>query len=400
MVTAKSELPGELPSAVARYASVFHDVIGYRHQVASPLGAWLLLALCAPAAAGQDAAFLSELLGGTSAEVAASAAGLLGAPHPLVAAVAAVWSKQQAADLGWLASLPSAVTRGEIPDQGELDSWAREHTFGLIDRFPLQVSPDVYLLLATALATKVSWDRPFELAPATELGRSSPWAQRLARVLKSPDHPSHTAFICPTAEAGDVAVHLGQAKGGLLVASVIAEPRIAPADVLAVAHRIAIASALGQPAGERSLSDLPLGDWPLWSLREETSNVGAGQHCVAVLPAWSASNSYDLSDPRLGFAAAAAALGHGDPWIARQAAMASYSRTGFEAAAVTALAVEAMAMAPRRGKRRMAELRFGHPYAVVAVAADGAPGWRTPGAWTGIPVFSAWVAEPVNAGDK
>jgi hypothetical protein len=42
---------------------------------------------------------------------------------------------------------------------------------------------------------------------------------------------------------------------------------------------------------------------------------------------------------------------------------------------------------------RTAELRFGHPYAVVAVATD----WGTRGPWHGLPVFSAWVAQPQDA---
>jgi hypothetical protein len=43
----------------------------------------------------------------------------------------------------------------------------------------------------------------------------------------------------------------------------------------------------------------------------------------------------------------------------------------------------------RQGVRRTAALRFGHPYAVVAVA-EGGP-------WDGLPVFSGWVAEPDSA---
>jgi hypothetical protein len=42
------------------------------------------------------------------------------------------------------------------------------------------------------------------------------------------------------------------------------------------------------------------------------------------------------------------------------------------------------------GKRREAELRFDHPYAVVATAAGAGP-------WAGLPVFSAWVTEPEDA---
>ena len=391
-------------SLIARYAGIFHDVIGGGHHVASPLGAWLLLALCSPAARGAQAAELADVLGGRADEVAAVAAAMLAAPHPLVAAAAAVWGEPRAAGQRWLSGMPSAVARGDIPGRDELDRWARDHTFGLIDRFPLEVDPTVYLLLATALVTKVSWDRPFDLAPGSALGKSSPWAKDLRQVLRSPNDPGHSAFITATARAGDVAVHIGHARGGLLVASVIAAADVARADVLAAAHAIAIACARGEPPPRRPLSGLPEGDGPLWSVRDESSTDKFGERCVAVLPAWSAADDYDLSDPRLGFEAAARALGGDDPWQARQAATASYSKTGFEAAAVTAMAVR-MAMIPRRGVLRTVELRFGHPYAVVAVTAAADAAGRGGGKvqrdpWEAVPVFSAWVAEPHNAQDR
>ena len=52
---------------------------------------------------------------------------------------------------------------------------------------------------------------------------------------------------------------------------------------------------------------------------------------------------------------------------------------------------------PRDGVLREAELRFGHPYAVVAVATQR--GGAAPGPWHGLPVFSAWVADAVDAAD-
>jgi len=394
MATAKTDYA----SLIARYAGRFHDVIGDGHHVASPLGAWLLLALCAPAAHGAEADALAEVLGGGADEVAAIAAEMLAAPHPLVAAAAAVWGEPSAADERWLPGLPPSVAKGAVPAQDELDRWARDHTFGLIERFPLNVDPEVYLLLATALATKVSWDRPFELAPGTALGPSSPWAKDLRHVLMSPNHPGHSAFIATTPQAGDVAVHVGNARGGLFVASVIAAADATRADVLAAAHSLAIAFARGEPLTRRPLSDLPEGDAPLWSVRDEPSTDKVGQECVAVLPAWSATDNYDLSDPRFGFKAAAQALVGRDPWVARQATTASYSKTGFEAAAVTAMAVR-LAMMPRHGVLRTVELRFGHPYAVVAVTADAGSGKTQPGPWHGVPVFSAWVARPRNAED-
>ena len=395
----------DLGSVLARYASTFHEVLGKGHHVASPLGAWLLLALCGPATSGADRAALADVLGTDPDEASAMAAAMLAAPHPLVAAAAAVWNKPGMADQGWLDGLPATVERGDIPSQPAADDWARRHTFGLIDRFPLTVDDTIYILLATALATKVSWDCPFELAPGSVLGESSPWAGQLAQVLRSPRHPGHSAFIATTAQAGDVAVHVGRARGGLLVASVIAAADVPPGDVLAAAHGLAMSSAAGRRDGRRSLFDLPIGEAPLWSLREEASHSGDDERCTAVLPAWSARSEYDLSDPRLGFAAAAHALGQGDPWRARQAATASYSRIGFEAGAVTAMAVMLSALAPRHGVLRIAELRFGHPYAVVAVTADEDTGSRLRpagghGPWHGVPVFSAWVADPHDAADE
>jgi hypothetical protein len=161
---------------------------------------------------------------------------------------------------------------------------------------------------------------------------------------------------------------------------------------------VAPALAVGRAVTRRSLFDLPLGEGPLWSITERTAPVrspgGREERCTAVLPAWSARSEHDLSAPDLGFAAAAQALAPGDPWQARQAAMARYTRTGFEAAAVTGVAV-AMAMRPPPGPGliRTAELRFGHPYAVVAVTAGDGP-------WHGLPVFSAWVAQPEDAGPE
>lgn len=389
----------DLAGLVARYARRFHAVIGLGHHVASPLGAWLLLGLCARAATGDERGELIDVLGCEPEEAAALAAGLLETPHPLVSAAAAVWNRAGTGDERWLAALPASVERGPIPSQDDADRWAREGTLGLIENFPLKITDAIYLMLATALATKVSWHRPFDIAPGSALGTASQWGRQLDHVLASP--AGHTAFVAGTAQAGEVAVHVGRATGGLLVVSVIAAADVPAGEVLAAAHGLATDLALRRQVPRRSLFELPLGDGPLWSVREGTSG-DPGESCTAFLPAWEAGSAHDLSDRRLGFAAAAAALGKGDPWQARQAAMARYTRVGFEAAAVTAFGIALSARLP--GLRRTAELRFCHPYAVVAVAADdsalrgSAPSaWSGP--WDGVPVFSAWVREPSEAGN-
>jgi hypothetical protein len=399
----------DVVTPLARYARRFHAIAGARHHVASPLGAWLLLALCGPASDGQTREFLTATLGCDVLDAAELAAGLLASPHPLVAAAAGVWHRAGAlseAQARWMAGLPADVQTGPLTTQAALDDWARRHTFGLIERFPIVLDPTIYLVIATALATRVSWERPFDLAPASALGPSSPWATELNRVLQTPHGPGHQQFVAATQAAGDVAVHAAWARDGLLVASVAADPGAPAGDVLAAAYELAPALATGGSVARRSLFDLPLGEGPLWSVSETTAPIKSGasreERCTAVLPAWTARSEYDLKDdPELGFGAAAHALAPGDLFQARQAAMASYTRVGFEAAAVTGMAMALAMRVPRQGLVRTAELRFGHPFAVVAVTADrpgpGRPPGPAPSPWSGLPVFSAWVAQPEDA---
>jgi hypothetical protein len=381
---------------VAGYAARLHAAAGEGHHVVSPLGAWLVLALCGtgPDAAGRAA--LGEVLGCDAGTAARLAAGLLSRPHPQVAAAAAVWASPLPDHLrSWQDGLPPAVQTGPVPTPEQADAWAREHTFGLIEKFPLDLA-GADLALATALASRVSWQQPFDLAPAASLGHGSPWAG-LGQVLATPRLPAgHEQFAAATGRAGDVIVHLGQAVDGLLVASVAADPGVRPADVLAAAYDLGPAAVTGAAIDRRPVASLPLGEGPLW---EVTEVAGAGPDlCTAVLPAWSARTRLGLADPSLGFSAAVAALKAPGTWTAVQAAMARYTRTGFEAAAVTAISRAMSMFRPPGGQHREARLRFAHPYAVVAVAVDpGSDG--TPGPWHGVPVFSAWVADPQDASD-
>jgi hypothetical protein len=397
----------DVAAPVASYAQRFHADAGARHHVASPLGAWLVLALCAPASEGETRQSLNAALGCDAADAADLAAALLATPHPLVAAAAAAWSSR--ADPGstlarWQAGLPPQVETGPVPGQAALDDWARRHTFGLIERFPLQLTTPVRLLVASALATRVSWEVPFGLAPAADLGPQSPWAGTLSQVLRTPGDRGHQQFVAATDAAGDVAVHTARARDGLFVTSVAAQPGVPAADVLGAAYDLAAAAATGAAVARRSLFDLPLGEGPLWAITERPAPVkaagGREEQCTAVLPAWSARSEHDLSEPGLGFQAAARALTPGDPWAARQSVMARYTRVGFEAAAVTGMAVAMAMRVPRQGLLRTAQLRFGHPYAVVAVTAGQTGPGSGSSPWHGLPVFSAWVAQPEDAGPE
>src|SRR5260370_6784863 len=111
------------------------------------------------------------------------------------------------------------------------------------------------MVLATGVGTKVWWDRPFELAPASGLGPASPWGERLEHVLASPQHVGHSAFVGSTAQAGDVAVHAGRARDGLLVVSVIAASDVPAGDVLEAGYGLATDLALCRPLQKPSLFD-------------------------------------------------------------------------------------------------------------------------------------------------
>jgi adenylate kinase family enzyme len=391
-----TETSTAVAAAVARYAERMHAAVGTGHHVASPLGAWLVLALAAPAATGDHQDRLADALGMSPAEAAHVARRLLEEPHPVIAAAAAVWHRERVetdALRGWLATLPKPVQRGDVPDQATADAWARRVTRDMIQRFPIDLDPSVVLVLASALATKVTWRQPFDVVPASALG-GGPWVRTLRRVLRSPES-GHESYLAETDRAGRVAVHVSRDEEGLAVTAVVADESVAVGDVLAAAHQVA-----AEDAARTSLFDLPLGEAPLWRVSEAVSRrPGRQEECRALLPAWSARSTHELAGaPGLGFDDAAEALIALLPsarwdYDARQSAYARYSREGFEAAAVTALGMRLAAVHPGDGVKRTAELRFPHPYAVVAtVESEDSP-------WDGLPVFSAWVADPEDAED-
>ncbi len=411
-MTAPAEMI-DLPKIICRYSDRFHRLGDSLHHAASPLGAWLLLALSSRAASGRPREELTTILGVDPGTAASWADRMLAAGHRAVACAAAVWVREgrDAESLApFLASLPASVERGVgIPPRSKLDAWAREHTFGLIPRFPLSPDPRASLLLANALATKVRWLKPFEIAPATELGARSEWSRALKRVLRTSDNTDHVKFLARTAAAGDVAVHSAWSHGDVRVTSVIAAPDIPPPDVIAVAHDIATRLGAGKVVDRLSLYELPLGETSTWDLTERKIHTHRpderAESYSALLPAWEAQSDHDLLGRELGFEQAAGVLAQiaGLPLEgldAKQSALARYTRLGFEAAAVTAIGA-LTGMPPRtRGIERHVELRFGHPFAVVATTWDQKwnddAGKLLPGPWHGVPVFSAWVADPMD----
>lgn len=421
---------------VARYAARLHQRVP-GHHVASPLGAWLLLALAADTAvqAATDEAPLDEqlraavedVLGCDAPEAGAAARQLLTATPAAVAASAAAWTDTadvtpalQAAFSNW----PVGTATGPIPTQDAADAWADEATAGLIRRFPLTVQDDTSLLVASALATRISWDDPFCLdAP---MPASSPWAGLGVPLMRASE--AHDVRLW-TSPHGLLASH--RAGGaGLSVLSVLAVDQDVPAAALLVyAHHLSAAGATASLAGygasvpvDGGLAEadadlvfaLPLGEHNLLTVTEtEVTTYTAGERqvaCIAALPAWRAETRLSLEAlPGLGDGARLLGSrlrswqqeGPGEV-DAAQAAVAAFDRYGFEAAAVTAMAMMAGGGPPsERGLRRQVDIRFGRPFVTVAAVENFS--WEqhqgryqpVAGAWHGLPVFSAAVSEPV-----
>ena len=138
---------------------------------------------------------------------------------------AALWTGREFPETlaRFLAQLPPQLQRGSrIPSRDELDGWARDHTFGLIEKFPLEPDPNQTLIMATALATKVQWHEPFDTTSIDELP-SSDWHGKVTRLLCADSRDrSHRFGIVSTKRAGDVAVHSTYAPSAFWVTSVIA----------------------------------------------------------------------------------------------------------------------------------------------------------------------------------
>jgi hypothetical protein len=91
-----------------------------------------------------------------------------------------------------------------------------------------------------------------------------------------------------------------------------------------------------------------------------------------------------------------------DQTRAAQTAVASFTRYGFAAAAITAIAhVTARRRPPReRGIERVATLRFDHPYAAIAIAGRAPAATHPESTFTGLPLFSAWIDDPADVDDE
>ncbi|MCP2288067.1 serpin family protein [Nocardia amikacinitolerans] len=356
--------------------------------VVSGAGLWPLLALLAAAADGPARSELEAAVG-LPAEAAQEAAlrtlDILAEAVELSAALG-IWVR---GDLPlhdeWLSSLPVG-TVDLLTGQPALDEWARRHTEGLIERFPLPVTPDTLLVLATALAAKTSWRFPFrDTVMSPEAG---PWRGRRISALTRTDHDLRKVAVLDDERPVTRLIVAG--KADLDVHLLIGSD--SPAEVLATGL-----SALGGSVPYRT--GLDAGPVAPGLTARQVFGYEQLDRLEVRLPPFAIRSEHDLMKQAELFGLRAASdRGRGHfPRISptplaidtgAQDVLAKFDREGFEAAAVTALSMNVGA-APARPEQRhttVLELDFDRPFGFLAVHRP-----------SGMAVVAGWVANAADA---
>ncbi|WP_433580654.1 serpin family protein [Nocardia brasiliensis] len=354
--------------------------------VLSGAGVWPLLALLAPAANEPARSELAAAVGLSSAE--AHAAGLLIldelAGAEAIRAALGIWVRE---DLPlheeWVRTLPAGVVE-HLSDREALDAWAEQHTGGLIERFPLTRTPSTLAVLATAIVAKTSWRKPFRadvLTPA-----DGPWRGLRIPALHRTGSDIGAAALLSGAEPvtrivvegeTDLDMHLllGPGSPGTVLETGLA----------AIAGTVPIRT------------DLPVGTVGP-GLDVHTEMLTSTTDLLRItLPPFDLRTKHDLLEQAevLGLIGAAdparsrfPAMSDGPLYIsaAVQDVLARFDAEGFEAAAVTAIAMT-RSLPPAPHETTVITATFDRPFGFLAVHRP-----------TGLAVAAGWVATPTSEG--
>lgn len=372
-----------LRRSLARYSFCFAkeraaaaDGAGF---VCSPLGAWLLVALLAPAAADPDHTIEQAVLGLSAEEAARLAGSLLQEDGGDYLAALGVWSNPELAE-PWARLLPAGAVQGRVPElPASLDAWAAETSRGLIEQFPAADdavrSPFVF---ASAVSARTTWVEPFEQQQVVWLDEE---ILGLGRTLNGEETGGVARTTTGEYGYADIA-----ATDGSRVLLVIGEKDEPAEQVLAAAHQIESVLSGDDVSGAAlfTVEDVE-GDGHSWQLTEHAWSQSTSVATIA----FELHSNHDL-EQAVGIAELRelklpGLFASGEPGqviAAKQAAMARFHSQGFEAAAVTSMMV-AMA-APGGFDKRSLHLSFSRPFAFLARDHNNLP-------W-----FAGWVVEPAD----
>jgi hypothetical protein len=400
----------ELADIISNYSHIFHSVFEEslnekENFIASPLGAWLLMAIIAgsneESYTEEEHAEISSILHTSISHAYSLANELLATTHSDIAASVGAWFNQ----IGLISQDVTTWTNNLknnnvveyydiIPTQNEIDKWTEEKTLGIMKSFPGSITERTQLLIATVLATKISWRTFFNVVPNT----LETWDTQ--ELLQAPQE--HYQQLVRASSGELLGIHAATSQdGGLTVLSVVGEDDISLVDLMNEAHKIALDYGVRQEYPSVNPSEIePQGDfWEVNAAKVTGYNVQEFVY-ITTLPAWEAESDHKLKDPSLQFNTIvnplANALDTPDVEIA-QAAKAAFNTNGFEAAAVT-FAMFASASMPQQQTKIVytTQINFNKPYVVVAVA-NHQPNQKV---WKGIPVFSAVVHTAMEPEEK
>ena len=355
--------------------------------VVSGAGLWPLLALLASAADETARAELAAALGRPAESGQADALELIDILRDGASTTAALglWTRKGIPlHQQWASRLPAGVV-GTLTDQRALDRWASEETGGLIDKFPLELTPEILLVLASALAARVTWRTPFDAWPRNGDRRSTEpdkqWLSRETYDLGIAAVLDGTVTRVVVEGDGDVDVHL-----------LLGDQQ--PSDVLAAGLRELSGTAQISPATD------PDSGGPGLTVRRVPSTDWNDIVCLR-LPSFQIAEHHDLLKHSDLFGLRALT----DPYVSHlpllspvelsisqgaQDVLARFFAEGFEAAAVTAFSAIPTSGVPReRYEVTVVDADFDRPFGFIAVHRPSR-----------LAVVAGWVNSPFQEGSR
>ncbi|MFE3855607.1 serpin family protein [Streptomyces griseorubiginosus] len=363
--------------------------------VFSAAGVWPLLALLADGAQGAAREELAAAVGLPAGESAAAARELLHALADLrgLDSALGLWTARTVEPREeWVAGLPAdahGVLSGDPDaDQRELDTWAVKRTGGLIERMPVEVRRDTQLVLASALALRTTWLRPFEARPVRP--SAGPWQGRTLRGLHRRGVRLDRVGVAAV-RSGRVTEAKVCGDDGVDVHLLLGDEHMTPGEVLEAG--VAVLDG-GCPVVKGAL--LPYGPAGPGLRVEERPCAGPQQPALELTTvAFEVRAHHDLLRLHGLFgltAARDAGQGHfsgisASPLAvgaARQSALGRFDALGFDAAAVTAVAAAPGGAPPTpRYTSTVVTAAFDRPFGFLAVHRE-----------TRLVLTAGWVAEP------
>jgi serine protease inhibitor len=369
--------------------------------VFSAAGVWPLLAFLADGAQGAARAELARALGVPAEQAAAAARELLAglADERALDCALGLWTRRTL-ELReeWETGLPvdalGVLTGDPALDQREMDAWAAKRTGGLIERMPVEARDDTELVLASALALRTTWLRPFEVRPVRP--SAGPWQGRTLRGLHRLSVRLDRVGVAAAPEGRVTEVRV-LGDHGIDVHLLLGDEHMTPGQVMAAGT-----AALDGTCPVVRGSLLPYGPAGPGLRVEERPCATPRQPTLEVTTAaFEVRAHHDLLELHglFGLTAARDARQGHFPGIsvspltvgsARQSVLARFDALGFEAAAVTAVAA-APGAAPGGAP-------LGYTSTVVTAAFDRPFGFLAVHRETRLALTAGWVTEPAAFG--